>query len=294
MAKTERITNCGLTAEIDTLGGQLISLVKNDVEYIWQRDAKYWSGCAPILFPVVGRLRDGILTIKGKDYPMPKHGFARDLVMNVADKTDSSVKFELKSSEETKKFYPWDFEFCVKFALNNSCLTVSFEVKNTDKEAMIFGLGGHPAFNVPMYDGDKFTDYRLEFEKEELLESNYVNPDDSISADKKEVVLNGGKTINIKRSLFNNDAMIFENIKSKSVKLINHENKGIKFSYDGFPTFAVWTKGEPEEAEFVCLEPWISMGFRDNEDSKIESKCGMKTLMPGEKFSAAFEIEICD
>ena len=211
-------------------------------EYIWQRDAKYWSGCAPILFPVVGRRRDGILTIKGKDYPMPKHGFARDLVMNVADKTDSSVKFELKSSGETKKFYPWDFEFCVKFALNNSCLTVSFGVKNTDKEAMIFGLGGHPAFNVPMYDGDKFTDYRLEFEKEELLESNYVNPDDSISADKKEVILNGGKTINIKRSLFNNDAMIFEDIKSKSVKLINHENKGIKFSYDGFSTFAVWTK----------------------------------------------------
>lgn len=294
MAETEKITNGIITAEIDTLGGQLVSLKKNNVEYMWQRDAEYWSGCAPILFPVVGRLRNGILTIKGKDYPMPKHGFARDSVMTVVNKNEKSVKFKLKSSDETKKLYPWDFEFTVEFALEENVLGVSFEVGNTDKEDIMFGLGGHPAFNVPMYDGDKFTDYKLEFDKEEVLESNYVNSDDSISADKKEVILSGGKSINIVRSLFNNDALIFENIKSRTISLVNNENKGIKFSFDNFTTFAVWTKGEPEEANFVCLEPWISMGFRDNEDSKIENKCGMKKLASGEKFEAAFKIEICD
>lgn len=294
MAETEKITNGIITAEIDTLGGQLVSLKKNNVEYMWQRDAEYWSGCAPILFPVVGRLRNGVLTIKGKDYPMPKHGFARDSVMSVVNKTEKSVKFKLKSSDETKKLYPWDFEFTVKFVLEENVLGVSFEVRNTDKEDIMFGLGGHPAFNVPMYDGDKFTDYKLEFDKEEVLESNYVNSDDSISADKKEVILSGGKSINIVRSLFNNDALIFENIKSRTISLVNNANKGIKFSFDNFTTFAVWTKGEPEEANFVCLEPWISMGFRDNEDSKIENKCGMKKLAPGEKFEAAFKIEICD
>lgn len=292
MSNTEIISNKDVTAEIETVGAQLISLKKDGVEYIWQRDPRFWKGSAPILFPVVGRLKDGILTVDGKDYPMPKHGFARDMRMCVKENTGESVTFELKSNAETKKLYPWDFIFTVRYVLQGSCLKTYLSVKNTDEKDMIFGFGGHTGFNVPMFETDSFEDYKLEFEKSEDFKSNHVNSDDSISASNKEPVIHDGNTIMLKRNLFNNDALIFENINSAWVKLVNTDGCGIKFSYRGFPDFAVWTREEPYEANYVCLEPWLSMGFRDDEDTDIKNKYGMKTIKPGESCNAEFSAEI--
>ena len=291
MLKT--IKNGTITAKIDTLGAELKSLVKDGVEYIWQCDPKYWSSCAIVLFPVVARLKNQVLTIDGKDYPMTMHGFVREAELEVINHTESSITFRYEDNELTHTMYPWKFIFDVTFSIENDVLKCGFQVVNTDETEMLFCVGGHPGFNVPMFDGDKFEDYCLVFEKEEVLWSNHVNEDESISATNKDLILDGGNVVDLKRCLFNNDAMIFEDIKSDWVNLVNKKTgKGIHFEYKDFPTLAVWTRGEPSDAPYVCLEPWIGMGFRDNENSNMEEKFGVLKLAPGKTFDAAFTMEI--
>lgn len=289
------ITNGAVSAKINTKGGELNSFTKNGKEYLWQGNPEFWGGQAPILFPVVARCRDGKLTIKGKSYPMPKHGFVRDSELKVTAQTENSITLTLTENAQTKQVYPWNFQFSVTYTIDGDRLTCTFQVVNTDKEAILFGVGGHPAFHVPMEDGEKFEDYCLEFELEEILYSNHVAEDDAIMAEDKDLILDSGRVLPLKRNLFNNDAMIFEDIQSKWVKLIHKDTKkGLHFAYEDFPIFAVWTKGEPIEAPYVCLEPWFSMGFRDDEGDTMEEKYGIQRLAPGAVFEATFSAEIID
>lgn len=291
----QTIQSGNVVAKIKNFGGELTSFTKDGKEYLWQGNPEFWDGQAPVLFPVVGRLKNGVLAIKGKNYPMPKHGFVREMELEVADKSEDSITFSLSQNEITKQYYPWDFAFSVQYTLTESKLTCRFLVENTDKESIFFGVGGHPAFNVPMNDGEKFEDYQLEFEKEETLYSNHVREDDAIMAEEKDLMLKSGRILPLKRSLFNNDAMIFEDIASKQVDLVHKDtHKGIRFAYEDFPVLAVWTRGEELDAPYVCLEPWCSMGFRDNEDGSIETKYGIQSLQPGEIFTVQFSVEIMD
>lgn len=292
---TETIQSGAVSAQIDSLGGQLISFAKDGREYIWQRDPAFWEDCAPLLFPVVGRLKNGALTVKGQDYPMKIHGFVSEMELTTVARTPESVTMRLTDSPETKRQYPWSFCFEVTYTLEGNKLTTAFRVENRDTQEMLFGVGGHPGFRVPMNPGETFEQYQLTFEKEERLESNHVNEDESICAVRKDLVLDGGRTLPLTRSLFNNDAMIFEDIQSQWVNLTHRDTgKGIHFSYPGFPILAVWTRGEPSQAPYVCLEPWFGMGFRDNETSDIENKYGIQRLAPGGVFTAAFTAEIMD
>ena len=291
----QTIQSGNVIAKIKNLGGELTSFAKDGKEYLWQGDPAFWENQAPILFPVVGRMQNGVVSIKGKDYPMPKHGFVPETELEVLDKTEDSVTFSLTQNAVTKRHYPWDFRFSVQFTLNGSRLTWSFRVENTDQEPIFFGLGGHPAFRVPIEEGEKFEDYQLEFEKEEVLYSNHLREDIAIMAEEKDLILESGNVLPLRRSLFNNDAMIFEDIASKWVNLVHKDTKkGIHFAYQDFPVLAVWTKGEPVDAPYLCLEPWFSMGFRDDDDGSLETKYGIRSLQPGEVFTAAFSAEIMD
>lgn len=292
----QTITSENVTAKIETNGAELMSFAKAGKEYLWQGNPEFWEDRAPVLFPVVGRSKDEVLNIKGKDYPMPGHGFARHTEMNIVEKTENSVTLHMTQSKKTKEYYPWDFAFTVTYTLEGSKLTTAFRVENCDDEPMLFGLGGHPGFHLPMHAGEKFEDYCLEFEQEEVLWSNQVLDNGYISATQKNLLLDSGRVLPLKRALFNHDAIIFEDIKSHSVNLIHKDTrKGIHFTYNGFQTFASWTREEPcEGATFLCLEPWISMGIRDDEGYTLEEKYGIQTLNPGEVFTASFSAEIID
>lgn len=290
----QTITSGNVTAKINTFGGELTSLTKDGKEYIWQGDPASWKDQAPILFPIVGKSRNGMLRIKGKDYPMGSHGFVRRMELEVTEQTEDSVTLSLTQNEETKKHYPWDFAFSVRFSLDASKLTCSLLVENTDKEPIIFGLGGHPGFNVPLNAGECFEDYQLEFEKEEVLKSNRISDEIEILKT-KDLILESGRVLPLKHDQFNNDAMIFEDIESRWVKLVHKDTKaGIHFSYEDFPVLAVWTTDEAHAAPFVCLEPWIGMGFREGESTDIQERYGLQTLQPKEKFAASFSAEIID
>ena len=76
-----QISNEQISIQVDSMGAELKSLKKKDTdtEYMWEGDPAYWKRTSPVLFPLVGSLREGSFLLDGKRYPMGQHGFARDM-----------------------------------------------------------------------------------------------------------------------------------------------------------------------------------------------------------------------
>ena len=193
-----------------THGAQLLSYQTSEgKEYIWQRDEAYWGKSSPVLFPFIGPVSKPVV-IHGKSYDMPRHGFVKDAEFQVVEQGDDFVVLKTEMSEFSSSVYPYDFEFTVTFRLNGARLEVVYGVVNRGSEEMPFLIGGHPAFFCPMEEGEKFTDYILHFE----------------DADKEDV--------HLEYSLFDEDAIFFENFKQRTVELIHQETKkGIHFEFPG-------------------------------------------------------------
>ncbi len=284
----------GLQAKIDSRGAQLISLTDlNGIEYIWQRKEPYWEECAPVLFPVVGRCRDGVLTFEGKTYPMSEiHGFALSMEFELAEQTENSLCFRLTDSPATHEKYPFPFILEVKHTLADAGVCTEFTVRNSGDTDMLFGIGGHPGITCPLAEGESFEDYVLDFGKTVTLDSLCVSPEGEIQPQKKKRILNQEQVLSLSRALFEPDALIFENPPFDSLLLKSKKSgHGVQFSFENFSTFALWTECPPAQAPFLCLEPWNSMGRRTGEGTELSQKAGIITLPVGEKFSCSYRIQ---
>ncbi|OON96292.1 MAG: hypothetical protein ATN36_05895 [Epulopiscium sp. Nele67-Bin005] len=248
------LSNTNLTASINLKGAELSKLVDKDgVNYVWTADAKYWGRHTPMLFPFIGRIVDGAYTYEGNSYTIPSHGFARDMDFEVTNQTDTKITFTLKSSDETKKMYPFDFTLNVHYELNEKTLSVSYEVINNDSREMIFKIGGHPAFNCPLLDGEVMEDYYLKFP--EVEEATLLLPHQETTLVSRDTSRFSGDTLHLSPDLFAVDAVIFKGLKSTYVTLENTKNdKKLRFDFDGFPLLGIWSKAD--RAPFVCIEPW--------------------------------------
>lgn len=267
---------------------------------MWQRDPAFWSSSAPILFPVVGRQRDGVITVEGRQYPMPTHGFLRHRELEVVSEGERELTLRTASDDETRKAYPWEFEFTVTYTLEKDTLTQRFFIKNQDERTMYFCLGGHPGFNVPLGANEKFAEYRLFFEKEEALWSDGLSAENVILPGERYAVPalpceqeDDGMYLSIDQEMFRNgNTLIFEDLQSRRVKLQGPAGKGVQVMWQGFSTIAFWTKGEPDCAPFLCIEPWYGMGMREGESPEFAQKAGVCSAEPGETFETEFAIQV--
>lgn len=285
------LENGKFTAQIDSLGAQLISLKdKSGTEYIWQRKEPYWTDCAPILFPVVGRPLDGVITVDGKDYPMDLHGFARENELGILSQQDDKVEFSLKSNNETLKFYPYEFQLIVTFTLDDAGVNTEMKIINTDKKEIYFGIGGHPGICWPIFEGDNPEDYALEFEEDYEVtaitcdENTVILPDSGYK-----IKFENGK-FPIKRELFDRDAIVIERAPFNKFNYVNKNGKGVRFEFENFKSFAMWSEAAPSEAPFVCFEPWNSMGKRKGENSNLKDKKDILNLAEGKEFVCSYKI----
>ena len=287
-----QLTNNKLYIEIDSLGAQLMSL--RDLvgtEYLWQGDEKYWKGRSPILFPVVGSLRNKKTIIDGKEYTIPQHGFARINEFKLKKKLTDSAVYSFSSNQETKKSYPFDFELEVTYTISDFSLIVSFKVMNKDNKSMPFGIGAHPAFNIPILSDENFEDYKIQFEKMENCDSPVIDIKCATIISKERVsALENTNSINLKHELFYKDALVLENLKSRSVSMNSVETgRGIKMDFGGFDFLGIW---QAHDAPFVCLEPWTSTATQDVEDDNLRHKRGIIELSPGESKEFCYKITI--
>lgn len=288
-----QISNDILTVSTSAYNGELTSIKTGDgVEYLWQGDPAYWSGQAPILFPICGAIRDGRTRINGAWYQMPKHGIARKIDYEPAGQTGDSVSYLLRADEVSKKQYPFDFELLVTYRLEQNKIHHLFTVRNRGTEEMPFSLGGHPGFCCPLLPGEKFEDYQVEFEQEE---NTCVLPLDAASGlpdtGRPVPFLKDEKIWKLQHSDLLHDALIFPSLKSRAVTLRHPDTgRGVRISFPDMPYLLIWCP--KEGAPFLALEPWSGMPTCTDEGDDFAAKRGMRCLKPGEEARLSFTVEI--
>ncbi len=278
------IHNSYISATINFKGAELISLKNIDgKEFIWNGNLNFWGKHSPVLFPIVGTLKNNRYYYNGIGYTLSRHGFARDLNFKLLKKSKSSVTYSLNSSLETRENYPFEFEFQIIYTLLNSSINIEYNIINKNDIEMPFSIGAHPAFWLPNH----FENYALEFDQDEFLTS-YQLENDLLSNNNIKIKLNKRK-LPLTYSLFENDALIFKKLKSKKITIIENENPLLIIKFDDFKNLGVWTKvGAP----FICIEPWL--GYSDTVDTSgnIMEKEQIQILEAHKTFHCQFSIKI--
>ncbi len=272
------------SATIDTLGAQLISYQDSaGKEYIWQRDPEVWPRCSPLLFPTVGNCRNGKTCIGGTWYEMEKHGFCQGSDFEALAKSDSEASFRLEANEMTRRSYPYEFTLTLTYRLENGVLHMLYQVENRQDTSMHYCIGAHPGFICPMEEGAAFDDYLLELEQDEHTHSMvYDLKNHQFDAESSKIVLDGTKIIPLDYELFADDAVYFDQLRSRSVSIIHKDSrKGVQVDFPGFETVAFWTNYD-KKAPYVCVEPWNGSAIRSDEDDNFENRHHLQTLQGGE------------
>ena len=279
------ISNSKLSVTINHKGAELISLKKKETnkEFIWEGNSNYWGKHSPILFPIVGTLKNNSFSFNDITYNLSRHGFARDMNFDLIAVTKKSLVFSLKSNKETRVNYPFNFELQIQYTLLEAELLISYKVLNTSSRLMFYSIGGHPAFALPC----KFENYSLQFEPNEKLIS-YQLENDLLSDKTIEIELNNGN-LPLTYSLFENDALIFKELKSKQIQIKENGIPILNFKFKDFTNFGIWTK---HDAPFICLEPWVGYSDVTNSSGTISEKEGIQTLKTKTSKEYHFSIEI--
>ena len=275
------LSNNKISASINTIGAELIQLEKDNKNYIWTVDEAFWNKTSPILFPIVGRLKNDSYSINGKTYELPRHGFARNFEFEVEHQTENSVVFLLTENPETLKQYPFQFELRLQYELIENSLKISYSVLNKSQEIMPFSIGAHPAFAIE----DSFSDYSLQFiEAEEFV--SYELENEQFSNSFRKINSENGQ-INLDYSLFEKDALVFKHLKSDKLTLLKGNQPYLSVEFEGFPFLGIWTK---PNAPFLCIEPWCGLADNVNHNGNIFEKEGINLIQPSEKFSRTIQI----
>lgn len=278
------ISNSTLSASIKHSGAEIFSLKnKDNKEYIWEGNPDFWGKHSPILFPIVGTLKNNIYTINGKEYQLPRHGFARDMEFKLINESENSATFSLESNEETLKKYPFEFELQLIYTLEETSLHIEYKVINKGNSKMPFSIGAHPAIALP----EDFKNYALEFEKEETLKY-YLLENDLISNQTK-VLETKDNLIPLNYKLFENDALIFKTLESNSLTILENLKPYIKVDFKDFPSLGIWTK---EQAPFICIEPWLGYSDTAENSGDLFEKEGILILEANQTFNSKFSIKI--
>ena len=260
---------------------------ETQLEYLWNGDDQYWGKHSPVLFPIVGALKNDSFTYKGETFHLPRHGFARDQVFEAEKISASEAVFTLKETEESLKVYPFRFELKLKYKLIERKLNLTYEVVNTGKNELLFSLGAHPAFAVPNTPKTDYNDYYLAFNADKKL-TFWKLDNGLIAKDTGNINLNGHK-LNLKHELFYNDALVFKTLQSNCISLLNTKNDfGLHFHFEDFPFFGIWAA---TDAPFVCLEPWCGVADDVDHNQELAHKEGIIKLDAGQNWERFWEVE---
>ena len=252
-----------------TLGAELLSYrTASGKEYMWQKDPAYWAKTSPVLFPYIGAVPQAVV-IHGKAFDMPRHGFVKDAEFEVTEQDSDHVVLTTGTTPFTSSVFPYDFTFTVTFRLNGPTLCVTYGVENRGSEEMPFLIGGHPAFFCPMEEGAAFTDYILHFADEDR------------------------EDVHLQYSMFDDDAIFFEDLKERSVKLIHQDSrKGIQFEFPDYLSVAFWTPSG-KDAPFLCIEPWCAGTMEQVSNTNMLEKKYVQYLPAGKAKDYRFSVKPC-
>ena len=292
MSQLTTICSGDLTATVDSMGAQLMSLTCAGAEYLWQGDPKFWPRRAPVLFPIVGCLKNDEATRAAGPVHLKRHGLARTNEHSIVERSESSVTFQLDSDEATRELYPFDFRLNMTYSTDGTSLAQRFAVTNTGDVDLPFTLGGHPAFNVPMPGaaGEAFDDYALVFAERWSPEVPVIDERGLHDFGRMTRLMDNDRELPLSHELIERHAtLVFHDVPKNRVTLVGtRSNHGVELEFDGFDYLGVWTASP--EAPFLAVEPWHGCATAYDESDRFEDKRSTITLAPGERAELAFTV----
>jgi galactose mutarotase-like enzyme len=261
---------------------------QNRLDYLWDAKPEVWAKHSPVLFPVVGALKENSFLHEGKSYELSRHGFARESVFEVGAHTGDSISFTLRDDDATKENFPFRFEFTVTYRLTANTVSVTYLVTNPDAASpLLFSVGGHPAFRLPLEEGLQYEDYVLLFNKEENSGRWPVSKGGLIEQTPQPLLENTNE-LPLHKNLFLKDALVLKDLKSDSVRLVTAKSDhGIQFHFPDFPFLGIWAA---PGADFLCIEPWCGIADSVQHNQQLEQKEGIIHLPAGKTFNAAWQV----
>lgn len=285
-----QLENDHLRVGIDAKGAELKTVYSKPfaLEYMWSADPAYWAKTSPVLFPIVGTLKENTYLYKGQHYQLPRHGFARDKVFNVTAQSADSLTFSLESDEGTLALYPFPFTFSIIYTLSGNELTVGYRVQNNGEGPLLFSVGGHPAFKVPLVQGTLYEDYQLRFEEEETAGRWPISKEGLIEK-APQPLLQQTRELPLTKALFSKDAVVLKHLQSNWVQLQSDKTPhGFRFSFPHFPYLGLWAA---PGADFICIEPWCGIADSVDTDQQLPHKEGIVPLSPQEGFHVQWSVQ---
>ncbi len=290
------LTNALLSVTVEDNGAELTSIqsTKTGTEYLWNADPAYWKRHAPILFPIVGSLKNRSYTYQGQTYSLPQHGFARDMRFRPVSQSEQELWFSLESNEDTHKLYPFDFCLELGYRLEENRITAFWKVRNTGNCTLYFSIGGHPAFRCPIREGELQSDYYLLFDSDKPI--HYLLVDENGLAmkkpyDEQHILTTEEGFLPIYTHLFDRDALIVEENQFQRISLADSSKTPyLSVSFDA-PLFGLWSPAG-KKAPFVCIEPWYGRCDSNDFSGTLEERAYGNSLEAGDVFEASYMITI--
>ena len=285
------LKNKYLSVNINPMGAEVVSIIKNSYEYLWQKNPDIWNGQAPNLFPLIGRLKDEEYEYNNELYKIKIHGFAKFSMFEVIEKNDNYVSLRITGSNDTYSMYPFDFDFIVSYELMDNIIKKQYMTINNGYKTMYYEVGGHEGYNLTFENNKIMDDYYIKFSDNSV----YTYTTDSVimvNKDLKKIDMID-KKLHLKPEVFKNDALILDcsRLKDRNVTLeCGKKSRKVKVTFDDFDYLGIWTR--PLYSNYVCIEPWSSLPDCNFIDKKLENKIGIRSLLPKKTEVLEYLIEI--
>lgn len=284
------ITNGDLTARINPLGAELWSLTDaQGREYMTDADPAFWGGHAPLLFPIVGALGDDTLRLDGREYAMPKHGFARRSVFTAVHAEGGSARFRLTDSPDTRASYPFGFVLEVSYRLEAMTLFTEVTVNNPNMEALPFSFGFHPAFAWPLPGGAAKAAHKLVFERDEPQPIRQVGRSSGLLLPETVATPVKGRELALCEDLFHADALIWDKLASQSLSYGADGGRWLDTAFPDTTSLGVW---QVPGARYICIEPWAGHADPEGFAGDFREKPGVVLLEPGATRSFRMDVSL--
>lgn len=288
MTEDVRIASEALAARITPLGAELLSLTDAaGREYMTDADPAFWTGHAPLLFPIVGRLNGDALRVDGRDYPMKQHGFARRLAWELVSADEGAATFRLADSDLTRASYPFAFEIALLYLVEGTTLSMVVRVDNPGDRPLSFSFGFHPAFAWPLPDGGDKLLHRIEFDCDEPQPIRRLDAAGLLASSEDSPVV--GRTLALDPALFERDAMIWDQLASRRLAYVSPNGARLDLVFPDTPMLGLWQK---PGANFICIEPWAGVADPAGFAGEFRTKPGVIELAPGEARSFHLDVTV--
>lgn len=283
-----QIKNEQICVTISDMGAEMQSVKKDNTEYLWNGDTRYWKSRSPLLFPWVGKLTNGSYLLDGKKYEMKNHGFARNYPHTVVDNTEESITFEFHDNEETYEIYPYHFTLRVTYELKDNKICITYYVMNLSDDTMYFGIGGHPGICLPLEEGLGFEDYYLEFDKACFPQRIGLTENGFLSGKDGQFSLEDDKRLGLSYGIFE-DTIVLRHMSDKVTLKSDKGDRKVTLSYPSFPYLGLW---HAPGAPYLCIEPWVSLPSRQDVVEEFSCRSDLIRLAEGEEYENQWSIEI--